>query len=160
MGLHFVYAAGPCQRSLFRIRVPWDSWPYFTVSDLRLPFSSPPKLVILRLTISQSVSLCIEHPPGAHDQIFIAPRLLQSCFCGAPSLTRGWEHLPGFFFTCSVLVTAEIHYSRCFNNSLPRIFLRNGLLIFHLPLWELNSFHVFVVAEVCVPIVAVAQRWT
>jgi hypothetical protein len=41
-GLSFVYTAGPCQRSLFRIRVPWYSRPYFTVSDLRLPFSSSP----------------------------------------------------------------------------------------------------------------------
>jgi hypothetical protein len=41
-GLFFVYAAGPCQRSLSRVRVPWYSRPYFTVSDLRLPFSSPP----------------------------------------------------------------------------------------------------------------------
>jgi hypothetical protein len=41
-GLSFVYAASSCQRSLFRVRVPWDSRPYFTVSDLRLPFSSPP----------------------------------------------------------------------------------------------------------------------
>jgi hypothetical protein len=41
-GLSFVYAAGPCQRSLSRVRVPWDSRPYFTVSHLRLPFSSPP----------------------------------------------------------------------------------------------------------------------
>jgi hypothetical protein len=41
-GLSFVYAAGSCQRSLSRIRVAWDSRPYFTVSDLRLPFSSPP----------------------------------------------------------------------------------------------------------------------
>jgi hypothetical protein len=37
-GLSFVYAAGLCQRSLSRVRVPWDSRPYFTVSDLRLPF--------------------------------------------------------------------------------------------------------------------------
>jgi hypothetical protein len=28
-------------------------------------------------------------PSGAHDQIFITLRLLQSCFCGALSLTRG-----------------------------------------------------------------------
>jgi hypothetical protein len=35
-GLSFTIAAGPCQRSLSRVR------PYFTVSDLRLPFSSPP----------------------------------------------------------------------------------------------------------------------
>jgi hypothetical protein len=40
--MSFVYAAGPCQRSLSRVRVPRDSRPYFTVSDLRLPFSSPP----------------------------------------------------------------------------------------------------------------------
>jgi hypothetical protein len=41
-GLSFVCAAGSCQRSLSRVLVPWDSRPYFTVSDLRLPFSSPP----------------------------------------------------------------------------------------------------------------------
>jgi hypothetical protein len=40
--LSFVYAAGPRQRSLSRVRVPWVSWPYFTVLDLILPFSSPP----------------------------------------------------------------------------------------------------------------------
>jgi hypothetical protein len=41
-GLSFIYAAGPCQCNLSLVRVPWDSRPYFTVSDLRLPFSSPP----------------------------------------------------------------------------------------------------------------------
>jgi hypothetical protein len=41
-GLSFVYAAGPCQRNLSLVRVRWDSRPYFTVSDSRLPFSSPP----------------------------------------------------------------------------------------------------------------------
>jgi hypothetical protein len=41
-GLSFVCAAGPCQRSLSRVLVPWDSRPNITVSDLRLPFSSPP----------------------------------------------------------------------------------------------------------------------
>jgi hypothetical protein len=40
----FVYAAGPRQHSLSRVSVPWDSWPYFTVSDLRLHISSPPRL--------------------------------------------------------------------------------------------------------------------
>jgi hypothetical protein len=42
MGLSFVCAAGPCQRSLSWVLIPWDLRPYFTVSDLRLPFSSPP----------------------------------------------------------------------------------------------------------------------
>jgi hypothetical protein len=41
-GLSFTSAAGASQRSQSRVRVPWDSRPYFTVSDLRLPFSSPP----------------------------------------------------------------------------------------------------------------------
>jgi hypothetical protein len=41
-GLSFTTAAGPRQRSRSWVRVPWDSWPHFTLSDLRLPFSSPP----------------------------------------------------------------------------------------------------------------------
>jgi hypothetical protein len=41
-GLSFVYAAGPCQRSLSRVWVPWDSWSYFTLWNVRFPFSSPP----------------------------------------------------------------------------------------------------------------------
>jgi hypothetical protein len=40
MGLYFVYAADTCQRSLSWVS--WDSRQYFTVSGLRLPFSSPP----------------------------------------------------------------------------------------------------------------------
>jgi hypothetical protein len=41
-GLSFVYAAGSRQHSLSWVRVPSHSCPYFTVSDLRLPFLSPP----------------------------------------------------------------------------------------------------------------------
>jgi hypothetical protein len=41
-GLSFTITTGPRQRSHFRVWVPWDSWSYFTVSDSRLPFSSPP----------------------------------------------------------------------------------------------------------------------
>jgi hypothetical protein len=41
-GLSFVSAAGFCPRRLSRVRVRWDSRPYFTVSDLKLPFSSSP----------------------------------------------------------------------------------------------------------------------
>jgi hypothetical protein len=40
-GLSFICAAGLCPRSVSRVLVPWDLRPYFTVSDLRLPFSSP-----------------------------------------------------------------------------------------------------------------------
>jgi hypothetical protein len=48
-GSVFVRAAGPCQRSLSRVLVPWDLRLYFTVSDLRLPFSSP--LTTRRVTV-------------------------------------------------------------------------------------------------------------
>jgi hypothetical protein len=41
MCLSFIYAAGPCQCTVSRVLVPWDLRPYFTVSHLRLPFSSP-----------------------------------------------------------------------------------------------------------------------
>jgi hypothetical protein len=41
-GLSSVCAAGPCQHNLSRVQVPWDLRPHFTVSDLRLPISSPP----------------------------------------------------------------------------------------------------------------------
>jgi hypothetical protein len=37
MGLSFTNAAGPRQRSHSQVRVPRDSWPYFTVWDSRLP---------------------------------------------------------------------------------------------------------------------------
>jgi hypothetical protein len=41
-GLPFTIVAGSSQRSHSRVRAPLDSRPYFTVSDLRLPISSPP----------------------------------------------------------------------------------------------------------------------
>jgi hypothetical protein len=48
-GLSFLCAAGHCQRSLSLVLVPWDLRPSFTVSDLSLPFSSPP--MIRRVTV-------------------------------------------------------------------------------------------------------------
>jgi hypothetical protein len=43
-GLSFTIAAGPRQGGHSIVRVPRDSWPYFTVSDSRLPFTSPPTI--------------------------------------------------------------------------------------------------------------------
>jgi hypothetical protein len=37
MGLSFTIAADPRQRSHSQVQVPWDIWPYFTVSDSTLP---------------------------------------------------------------------------------------------------------------------------
>jgi hypothetical protein len=39
-GLSFTAAAGARQRNNSRVRVPWDSRPYFTISESRIPFSS------------------------------------------------------------------------------------------------------------------------
>jgi hypothetical protein len=41
-GLSFTTAAGPRQRSHSQVLVPRDSWPYFTVSDSRLPHPGGP----------------------------------------------------------------------------------------------------------------------
>jgi hypothetical protein len=99
--------------SHFRVRVPWESWTYFTLSDSRLHFSWPSTTrrvtvvvfdpastrgyyylkvkvkVMLRQTVSRPVCLGIKQPPGAYDQIFITVRQLQVFWCGELSLTRG-----------------------------------------------------------------------
>jgi hypothetical protein len=41
-GPSFTFVAEPRQSGHFRVRVQWDSWPYFIISDSRLPFPSPP----------------------------------------------------------------------------------------------------------------------
>jgi hypothetical protein len=41
-GLSFAIAVVSSQRSHSQVPVPWNSRPYFTVSDLKLHFSSPP----------------------------------------------------------------------------------------------------------------------
>jgi hypothetical protein len=107
--LSFTIAADPRQGTHSRVQVPWISRPYFTDSDSRLPFSSPPTTrrvtvevfdpfstrvwvwvcVMLRPTVSRPVCLRIMHPSGAYDQIFITVRQLRVYWCGALSLTRG-----------------------------------------------------------------------
>jgi hypothetical protein len=55
-GLSFTIAAGLRLRSRSGVRVPWDSWPYFTVSDSRLPFSSPPTTRRVTVVVFDPVS--------------------------------------------------------------------------------------------------------
>jgi hypothetical protein len=60
--LSFVYAAGPSQRSLSQARVLWDSRPYFTVSDLKLPFSSPPTTRRIKVEVFDPASTRVPAP--------------------------------------------------------------------------------------------------
>jgi hypothetical protein len=102
MGLPFTIVAGPRQRSLSRVRAPWDSSPYFTVSDLRLSFSSPPTTrrvtvegpastrgqvkvkVILRLAVRQSVSLGVEPHEGLMTRYLLLFDNFGLVFVGRP----------------------------------------------------------------------------
>jgi hypothetical protein len=55
-GLSFTTAAGAGQRSHSRVRVQWDSRPYFTVSDSKLPFSSPPTTRMVKVEVFDPAS--------------------------------------------------------------------------------------------------------
>jgi hypothetical protein len=92
-GLSFLCAAGPCQRSLSRVRVPWELRPYFTVSYLRLPFSSlnwTSALYNLRSDLAENtchVSECV--------------------FIGLLSSTgQGAGHIKNTFHSCRILLCA------------------------------------------------------
>jgi hypothetical protein len=63
MGLSFTIAAGPRQRSHSWVRVPWDSRPYFLVSDLRLSFLSPS--TTLRSTVE------VFDPASTRDELWL-----------------------------------------------------------------------------------------
>jgi hypothetical protein len=49
----FTIAAGPRPRSHSQVRVSWDSWPYFTVSDSRLLQTGGPVFISLRNRVAQ-----------------------------------------------------------------------------------------------------------
>jgi hypothetical protein len=132
MGLSFTIAANPRQRSHWRVRVPWYSRPYFTVSDSRLPFSSLPTTRRAKVEVfdptsirdnlsskcqsqshiatdGQSISKSSCRAPSATtDQIFITLWHLRPWFCGAPSLTRGWICI---LYMLLVLASVDFHGS-------------------------------------------------
>jgi hypothetical protein len=126
MGLSFVHAADPCQCSLSRVRVPWNSWPYFTVSDLRFTFLSTPTTrgvtvkvfdpastqvwlgqvkvkVTLRLMISQSVSLGVEPHLGLMTRYLLLFHSYGLVSVGHPLCQEDGS----VFYTCYWLLIAQ-----------------------------------------------------
>jgi hypothetical protein len=102
-GLSFLYAVGPCQGSLSRLRVPWDSRPYFTVSDLRLPFSSPPK--------TRRVTVEVFHPEFSYSTCIVA------CVSVAPGTCLPSRCLETTLIY--LLISRSLHSkgSTCYNNN-------------------------------------------
>jgi hypothetical protein len=88
-GPSFVCAAGPCQRNLSRVQVPWDLRPYFTVPDLRLPFSSPPTTRRITVGVFDPASMNEVYfitsggsNRGHHlEQLIVILPLLRECLC-------------------------------------------------------------------------------
>jgi hypothetical protein len=87
-GMSFVYAAGPCQPSLSRVRVPWDSRPYFTLSDLRLPFSSPPTTRRVTVDVFDPASTRDQTSPGIPPYFYTLS--IRGYFSGE-KVTEAWN---------------------------------------------------------------------
>jgi hypothetical protein len=86
MGLSFTTAAGPRQRNHSRVQVPWDSWPYFTVSDSRLPFSPP--LTIRRATVEVFEPASTRGNLTSESELLYDWRFTASQFLSAPNPLR------------------------------------------------------------------------
>jgi hypothetical protein len=172
--LSFVYATGPRQRSLSRVWVPWDSRPYFTVSILRLPFSSPPTTRRVTMEVfdppphrsgqvrslshiaTDGQSVCLSWcraPCGAHDQILITVWQLLSCpWEGALSDER-----TGLSFVSQPAVLGQIIYKDSVRTSQETHYISaikpNRLMLFRgnsrcLP-WESYEIHRYTLWAEC-----------
>jgi hypothetical protein len=117
------------ERSLSRARVPWDLWPYFTVSDLRRPFSRLLRLARSRWRYSTppahgcySVNLVIVPSRGPHRKHGLCWRNMLTARCLAIDVwyccnTSSWRLLTGPSHG------SGMHFACCW----PRIFLRGNV---------------------------------
>jgi hypothetical protein len=108
-GLSFTIIAGPRQRSHSRVRVLWDSRPSFTVSDSRLPFSSPP--TTYRTTVE--------------------------VFDPASTLDESLESLHGFLYRQARIHGNSYKMIRCHENVFSGSYRSNGYTHYITPSWRL-----------------------
>jgi hypothetical protein len=90
-GVSFKIAPDPRQRSHFRVRVPCDSRPNFSVSGSRLPFSSPPT--------TRRVTVEVFDPASTWE---CSPSPVMSPFITSGEQDRT-HRLQGFHYCCSCM---------------------------------------------------------
>jgi hypothetical protein len=110
-------AAGPRQRSYSRFRVPWDSWPYFTASYSRLPFSSSP--TSCRVTVEVFDLASTRDDWGTESGVSVAPVVFLKTPLHGPCRKRIFQKQ---LYCC-------VHI-RCPGNLLTDPLLRNGRCLF------------------------------
>jgi hypothetical protein len=86
-GLSFAIAICPRQRSHSRVRIPWNSWPYFTVLDSRLPFSSPPTTRRATVEVFDPASTRIMSHSSVHVTLYWLLETMEKCLSVACMLT-------------------------------------------------------------------------
>jgi hypothetical protein len=74
------------QRSRSRVRVPWDSRPHLTVSDSRLPFSSPPT--------TRGATLEVLTPPPHKIPLLVKVRVTLRVAFSSARTTQHRKHSP------------------------------------------------------------------
>jgi hypothetical protein len=128
-GLCFVYDAGPRQFNLSRVRVPWDSWRYFTVSELRLPFSSPfatppsppPRALVLYSRGTDNAENTVVLLCNADHTENTSQMIAKHCWCVTSLLLRRCLEAGGItpLFSCCVHVSRGVYRAWQFVSTSP-----------------------------------------
>jgi hypothetical protein len=103
--LSFTIAAGPRQRSHSRVRVPWNSRPYFTVSDSRLRFLSPP--TTHRATVE------VFDPASTRDWLHSESESEAYLRTGGQSVSLSWIKHSYFILIWTVSYIAYLYPRKC-----------------------------------------------